>query len=29
MNEVVMASPAISNGLLIVRTLGHLVGIGR
>ncbi len=29
MNEVVMASPAISNGLLIVRTLGHVVGIGR
>jgi outer membrane protein assembly factor BamB len=29
MNEVVMASPAISNGVLIVRTLGHLVGIGR
>jgi outer membrane protein assembly factor BamB len=29
MHEVVMASPAISNGVLIVRTLGHLVGIGR
>jgi outer membrane protein assembly factor BamB len=29
MNEVVMASPAISDGLLIVRTLGHVVGIGR
>lgn len=29
MNEVVMASPAIANGLLIVRTLGHVVGIGR
>lgn len=29
MNEVLMASPAISNGLLIVRTLGHLWGIGR
>ena len=29
MNEVTMASPAISNGLLIVRTLGHLWGIGR
>ncbi len=29
MNEVVMASPAISNGLLIVRTLGHVVGIGK
>jgi hypothetical protein len=29
MNEVVMASPAISNGVLVVRTLGHVVGIGR
>ena len=29
MNEVVMASPAIANGLLIIRTLGHVVGIGR
>jgi outer membrane protein assembly factor BamB len=29
MNEVTMASPAISNGLLIVRTLGHVWGIGR
>ena len=29
MNEVLMASPAISNGVLIVRTLGHLWGIGR
>jgi outer membrane protein assembly factor BamB len=29
MNEVVMASPAISNGLLILRTLGHVVAIGR
>jgi hypothetical protein len=29
MNEVLMASPAISNGLLIVRTLGHVWGIGR
>lgn len=29
MHEVVMASPAISNGVLIVRTLGHLFGIGR
>ena len=29
MNEVVMASPAISNGVLIVRTLGHVWGIGR
>jgi outer membrane protein assembly factor BamB len=28
MDEVVMATPAISDGLLSVRTLGHLVGIG-
>jgi len=27
MDEVVMASPAISDGLLLIRTLGHLVGI--
>ena len=29
MNEVLMASPAISNGVLILRTLNHLWGIGR
>ena len=29
MHEVLMASPAISNGVLIVRTLGHVWGIGR
>ncbi len=29
MNEVTMASPAISNGVLLIRTLGHLWGIGR
>ncbi len=29
MNEVLMASPAISNSVLIVRTLGHVWGIGR
>jgi hypothetical protein len=29
MNEVTMASPAISNGVLIFRTLGHVWGIGR
>ena len=29
MNETLMASPAISNGLLIVRTLNHLWGLGR
>jgi outer membrane protein assembly factor BamB len=27
MDEVVLASPAASNGLLVVRTLGHVVGI--
>jgi len=29
MNEVIMASPAISDGLLIIRTLGHVWAIGR
>jgi outer membrane protein assembly factor BamB len=28
MDEIVMASPAISDGLLVVRTLAHVVGIG-
>jgi outer membrane protein assembly factor BamB len=28
MDEVVMATPAISDGLLVVRTLGHVVGLG-
>ena len=28
MDEVVMATPAASDGLLVVRTLGHVVGIG-
>jgi outer membrane protein assembly factor BamB len=28
MKEVVMATPAISDGLIVVRTLGHLYGIG-
>ncbi len=27
MDEVIMATPAISNGLIIVRTLGHVYGI--
>ena len=27
--EVIMATPAISDGLIIVRTLGHLYGIGQ
>jgi outer membrane protein assembly factor BamB len=29
MNEVIMASPAISDGLLLIRTLGHLWAIGQ
>lgn len=29
MKEVVMATPAISDGLVIVRTIGHLYGIGQ
>ncbi|HUE89697.1 MAG TPA: PQQ-binding-like beta-propeller repeat protein [Vicinamibacterales bacterium] len=29
MNEVIMASPAISDGMLFIRTLGHLWAIGR
>jgi hypothetical protein len=28
MDEVVMSTPAVSNGVLVVRTLGHVVGIG-
>jgi hypothetical protein len=28
MDEVVMATPAISNGALLVRTLRHLVALG-
>jgi outer membrane protein assembly factor BamB len=28
MGEVIMATPAISDGLIIVRTLGHVYGIG-
>jgi hypothetical protein len=28
MNEVIMATPAISDGLIVVRTLGHLYGLG-
>jgi outer membrane protein assembly factor BamB len=28
MDEVVMATPAIADGLLVVRTLGHVVGLG-
>jgi hypothetical protein len=29
MNEVIMASPAIADGLLIIRTLGHVWGIAQ
>jgi hypothetical protein len=29
MQEVVMATPAISDGLIVVRTLRHLYGIGQ
>jgi outer membrane protein assembly factor BamB len=29
MNEVIMATPAISDGLIVVRTLGHVFGIGQ
>jgi hypothetical protein len=29
MKEIVMATPAISDGLIVVRTLGHLYGIGQ
>jgi outer membrane protein assembly factor BamB len=29
MDEVIMASPAISDGLIIIRTLGHVWGIGQ
>jgi hypothetical protein len=28
MGEIVMATPAISDGLLVVRTIAHVVGIG-
>ena len=29
MKEIVMATPAISDGMIVVRTLGHLYGIGQ
>jgi hypothetical protein len=29
MKEVMMASPAISDGMIVVRTLGHMYGIGQ
>ncbi len=28
MNEIVMATPAISDGLIVIRTFGHVYGIG-
>jgi hypothetical protein len=28
MKEVIMSTPAISDGLVVVRTLGHVYGIG-
>ncbi len=28
MGEVIMATPAISDGVIVVRTLGHIWGIG-
>jgi hypothetical protein len=27
-NEVIMSTPAISDGLIVIRTLGHVYGIG-
>ena len=29
MKEVIMSTPAISDGLILIRTLGHMYGIGR
>jgi outer membrane protein assembly factor BamB len=29
MKEVIMATPAISDGLIVVRTMGHLYGVGQ
>jgi len=29
MHEVIMSTPAISDGLIVVRTLGHVYGIGQ
>ena len=28
MKEVIMSTPAISDGTIVVRTLGHVFGIG-
>jgi hypothetical protein len=29
MKEVIMATPAISDGLVVIRTLGHVYGVGQ
>ena len=29
MKEVIMSTPAISDGVIVVRTLGHVYGIGQ
>jgi len=29
MKEVIMATPAIANGLIFIRTLGHVYAIGK
>ena len=29
MKEVIMATPAISDGLIVLRTMGHLYGVGQ
>ena len=29
MKEVIMATPAIADGLIVVRTMGHLYGVGQ
>ena len=29
MKAVIMATPAISDGLIVLRTMGHLYGIGQ
>ena len=28
MKEVIMSTPAISDGVIVIRTLGHLYGVG-
>jgi hypothetical protein len=29
MKEVIMSTPAIANGLIVIRTLGHVYGVGQ